>query len=475
MCGFHIGRAAVNGYFGAMNEPFTAPSSREDVARYISDNDVEFLFAQFVDMHGKPNAKLVPARHLEGLLEDGAGFAGFAAGAIGQRPNDPDIAAIPDVRSLTPLPWRPNVARLACDVTVEGEAWPYCPRTILRGVLDRAASMGYEFMIGAELEYFLVRKLDDGSIELADPLDTLDQPCYDMRALTRNLDFMSEVSRHITALGWNNYANDHEDANGQFEQNFDFADALTTCDRSIFFRYMVESLAQERGLIATFMPKPFGHLTGNGCHFHMSLWKDGENVFEVDPSDDPRGLGLSPLAYKFIGGLKAHAKAYIALTAPTVGSYKRLVVGTRSGSSWAPVFVSYGYNNRTQMLRVPAPGRVEDRTVDGSCNPYLGAAAVLAAGLDGIERELDPGEPTTELNLHELDDERRAELGIDLLPGNLLDATRELEKCDVLRKALGNTGREDYVDYFVHEKRQEFRDWHDQVSQWEIDRYLQLF
>ena len=458
-----------------MNQPFAAPSSPEEVQRYISKNDIEFLFAQFVDMHGKPNAKLVPARHLDGLLEDGAGFAGFAAGAIGQRPNDPDIAAIPDVRSLTPLPWRPNVARLACDVTVEGEPWPYCPRTILRGVLDRAAAMGYEFKIGAELEYFLVRLRDDGSIELADPLDTLDQPCYDMRALTRNLDFMSEVSRHVDALGWNNYANDHEDANGQFEQNFDYADALTTCDRAIFFRYMVESLAQERGLIATFMPKPFGHLTGNGCHFHMSLWKDGENVFEADPADDPRGLGLTPLAYSFIGGLKAHAKAYIALTAPTVGSYKRLVVGTRSGSSWAPVYVSYGYNNRTQMLRVPAPGRVEDRTVDGSCNPYLGAAAVLAAGLDGIERELDPGEPTTELNLHELDDERRAELGVDLLPGNLLDATRELEKCDVLRKALGNTGREDYVDYFVNEKRREFQDWHDQVSQWEVDRYLQLF
>ena len=458
-----------------MNEPFTAPGSREDVERYIREHDVEFLFAQFVDMHGKPNAKLVPARHLDGLLEEGAGFAGFAAGALGQQPNDPDIAAIPDVRSLTPLPWRPNVARLACDVTVEGEEWPYCPRTILRHVLDRAASMGYEFMIGAELEYFLVRKLDDGSIELADPLDTLDQPCYDMRGLTRNLDFVSTVARNLTALGWDNYATDHEDANGQFEQNFQYDDALVTCDRAIFFRYMVESLAQERGLIATFMPKPFGHLTGNGCHFHMSLWKDGENAFETDPGDDPRGLGLSPLAYNFIGGLKAHARAYIAITAPTVGSYKRLVVGTRSGSSWAPVYVSYGYNNRTQMLRVPAAGRVEDRTVDGSCNPYLGAAAVLAAGLDGIERELDPGEPTTELNLHELDDARRAELGVELLPGNLLDATRELEKCDVLRKALGNTGREDYVDYFVKIKRQEFQDWHEQVTQWEIDRYLQLF
>jgi glutamine synthetase len=457
------------------DKPFTAPETLDDVRKYISDNGIEFLFAQFVDMHGKPNAKLVPATHLDGLMEDGAGFAGFAAGEIGQGPHDPDLAAMPDVRTLTPLPWRPGVARIACDVHVEGQEWPYCPRTILRRQLERARSMGFEFYVGAELEYFLVRKREDGSIELADQMDTLDQPCYDMRGLTRHLDFVSDVARKITALGWGNYATDHEDANGQFEQNFEFADALTTCDRAIFFRYMVESLAQERGMIATFMPKPFSHLTGNGCHFHMSLWKDGENVFEVDPSDDPRGLGLSPLAYNFIGGLKAHAKAYIAITAPTVGSYKRLVVGTRSGSSWAPVYVSYGYNNRTQMLRIPAPGRVEDRTVDGSCNPYLGAAAVLAAGLDGIERGLDPGDPTTELNLHEVTQEQRDELGIELLPANLLDATRELEKCEMLRKALGNTGREDYVDYFVRVKQAEFQEWHDQVSQWEVDRYLQLF
>jgi glutamine synthetase len=460
---------AVNG------QGFVAPSSVEDVERYIRENDVEFLFAQFVDMHGKPNAKLVPARLLDGLMADGAGFAGYAAGAIGQEPHHPDLAAMPDVRSFTPLPWRPTVARLACDVHVEGQEWPYCPRTILRRQLERARALGFDFMLGAELEYFLVRRREDGTIELADALDTLAQPCYDMRALSRNLDFVSEVARNLTSLGWNNYATDHEDGNGQFEQNFDFADALTTCDRAIFFRYMVESLAQERGLIATFMPKPFSHLTGNGCHFHMSLWRDGANAFERDPADDPRGLGLSDLAYNFIGGLKAHAKAYIALTAPTVTSYKRLVVGTRSGSSWAPVYVSYGYNNRTQMLRIPAPGRIEDRTVDGSCNPYLGAAAVLAAGLDGIERGLDAGEPTTELNLHELTDERRRELGVEMLPANLLDATRELEGDDVLRAALGTTDREDYVDYFVRTKQAEFAEWHDQVTQWEVDRYLQLF
>jgi glutamine synthetase len=455
--------------------PFTAPTSADEVRSYVRDNNVQFLFAQFVDMHGKPNAKLVPATHLDDLLTDGAGFAGFAAGDIGQQPNDPDMIAIPDVRSLTPLPWRPGVARFACDVTVEGEEWLYCPRTILRKQLDRAAALGFEFKLGCELEYFLVRRHDDGTIELADPLDTLDQPCYDMRALTRNLDFVSAVATNVSAIGWDNYATDHEDANGQFEQNFQFADALTTCDRAIFFRYMVEAMAQERGLIATFMPKPFAHLTGNGAHFHMSLWKDGENVFDADPADDPHGMGLSELAYNFVGGLKAHAKAYIALTAPTVTSYKRLVIGARSGSAWAPVFISYGYNNRTQMLRIPDAGRIEDRTVDGSCNPYLAATAVLAAGLDGIERGLDAGQPTTEFNLHELSKEDRENLGVETLPANLLDATRALEGDEVLRKALGNTGREDYLDYYVRVKQKEWQEAHEHITQWEIDRYLQLY
>jgi glutamine synthetase len=462
-----------------LNAPVTAstplPSTRDEVRAYVEAEGIEFLFAQFVDMHGKPNAKLVPAHHLDALFEDGAGFAGFAAGDIGQRASDPDIAAIPDPASFTPLPWRPNVARMACDVTVDGAPWPYDPRTILRNQLERAAALGYEFKIGAELEYFLLRRLPDGSLAVADADDTLEQPCYDMRALTRNLDFVSEVARHLTALGWDNYATDHEDANGQFEQNFDYADALTTCDRAIFFRYMVESLATERGLIATFMPKPFSHLTGNGCHFHMSLWKDGVNVFACDPADDPRGLGLSPDAYRFLGGLKAHARAYIALSAPTVNSYKRLVVGARSGSAWAPIYISYGFNNRTQMLRIPCAGRIEDRTVDGSCNPYLAATAILAAGLDGIERDLDPGEPTTELNLHELDDAQRGALGIDLLPANLLDATRALEGDDVLRAALGACAEEDYVDYYIRVKRKEWERAHQEITAWELNRYLQLY
>jgi glutamine synthetase len=456
-------------------EVATQVSDADDVRRIISERQIEFLFAQFVDMHGKPSAKLVPAHHIDDLLNDGAGFAGFAAGDIGQGPHDPDMIAIPDPKTLTILPWRPNVARFACDVTVEGEPWPFCPRTILRNQLARAKELGFELKMGAELEYFIVRRRDDGTIEVADQLDTLDLPCYDMRALTRNLDFVSQVSKAVTGLGWDNYATDHEDANGQFEQNFQYDDALTTCDRAVFYRYMVESLAQSQGLIATFMPKPFAHLTGNGCHFHVSLWSNGENVFERDPADDPRGLGLSDLAYQFIGGLKANAKAYIAVTAPTVNSYKRLVIGApNSGATWAPAYISYGYNNRTQMLRIPDAGRIEDRTVDGSCNPYLAATAMLAAGLDGIERGLDPGEPNS-ANLYEMSAAERAEHEIDTLPENLLDAVRELEKNDVLRAALGKTRDGDYIDYYAKVKRGEWQAAHEQITQWELDRYLQLF
>lgn len=446
----------------------------QQIRSTIEERGVEFVFAQFVDLYGKPSAKLVPVSQLDALVVDGAGFAGFAAGEIGQLPSDPDIAAIPDLDSFTLVPWQPNLARFACDVTVEGSPWPYCPRTILRGVLAAAAEQGYELKIGVELEYFLVELRTDGAIEIFDKLDTHDKPCYDMAGLTRQYEFLTTISRYLVELGWGNQANDHEDANGQFEQNFGYDEALTTCDRAIFFRYMVHTLAERQGAIATFMPKPFTHLTGNGCHFHMSLWQDGVNVF-LDESD-PRGLGLSPLAYAFIGGLEEHARAYSALTAPTVNSYKRLKLGTTSsGSTWTPVWISYGYNNRTQMLRIPGPGRIEDRTIDGACNPYLAAAAVLASGLDGVARGLDPGEPNAE-NLYDYSYEQLAARGMRALPANLLDAVGELERDDVLRAALGRTrGDEDYVDYYARVKRDEWFRYHEQVTPWEIREYLTRF
>jgi glutamine synthetase len=308
---------------------------------------------------------------------------------------------------------------------------------------------------------------------VADELDTLEKPCYDLKGLTRNYEFLTTVSRWVNELGWGNYANDHEDANGQFEQNFTYADALTSCDRAIFFRYMVHTLAQRQGLLATFMPKPFTELTGNGCHFHMSLWDGDTNMFLDE--DDPRGLGLSQLAYWFIGGLLEHAKAYSAVTAPTVNSYKRLKRGTTtSGATWCPVWLSYGYNNRTQMLRIPGPGRVEDRTIDGSCNPYLAATVVLAAGLDGIEQKLDPGEPNSE-NLYEIGSDELERRGLQSLPPNLLAATDELERDEVMRRALGRGRDEDYADYYIRVKREEWNRYHEQVTEWELREYLTRF
>jgi glutamine synthetase len=445
----------------------------EDIRRIADERGVEFYFAQFVDMHARPSAKLVPAANLDDLVTDGAGFAGFAAGDIGQLPSDPDLAAIPDLSSFTPLPWEPTLARFACDIHVEGEEWPYDPRTILRRQLERARAKGFEFKIGLELEYFLLRQREDGSIEVADSLDTLEKPCYDLRGLTRNYDFLAAVSRYVNELGWGNYANDHEDANGQFEQNFTYADALASCDRGIFFRYMVHTLAQQRGLIATFMPKPFSELTGNGCHFHMSLWDGDTNLFLDE--EDPRGLGLSETAYQFIGGLKKHARAYSAVTAPTVNSYKRLKLGTTaSGATWSPVWISYGYNNRTQMLRIPGPGRIEDRTIDGSCNPYLAATVILAAGLDGIANGLDAGEPNSE-NLYAIPNDELRARGLQTLPSNLLDATEELEQDEVVREALGRGRNEDYADYFIRVKREEWNRYHEQVTPWEIREYLTRF
>lgn len=455
-----------------MSDP---PHSVQEVRKLVDEMGIEFLFAQFVEMYGKPNAKLVPAAHLEDVFADGAGFAGFAAGEIGQGPHSPDLAAMPDPASFTPVPWQPNLARFACDVYVEGQEWPYCPRTILRRQLARAKEKGYVFKIGMEAEFFLLRKGEDGKIEVSDPLDDLDRPCYDMRALSRQYDFITTLSRYESQLGWDNYANDHEDANGQFESNFVFNDALTTADRVIFFRYMVHSLAQKQGLLATFMPKPFAKLTGSGLHMHMSLW-DAETDTELfqDPND-PRGFGLSELAYHWVAGLKEHATAYIAVTAPTVNSYKRLIVGApTSGATWSPVYVTFGGNNRTQMIRIPAPGRFEDRTIDGATNPYLAATVVLAAGLDGIENKLDPGEPNMD-NLYELSEEELRRRGITTLPANLLDATRNLQRDDVLREALGKTPDGDYLDYFVRVKQREWKQYHDLVSDWEVSKYLTLF
>jgi glutamine synthetase len=447
---------------------------REDLRARAEADGIEFFFAMFVDMHGKPCAKLVPAASFDALMDGGAGFAGFAAGPMGQSPADPDLIAVPDPDSYIRVPWQPELAVLMCDVHVLGEPWNFSPRVILKRQLARLAERGLTFMAGLEAEYFLVRRTADGGIAVADELDTASVPCYDVKALTRVYPFLSTVSRYMNELGWTNYANDHEDANGQFEQNFRYADALTSADRLIFFRYMVHVLAQREGKLATFMPKPFSNLTGNGLHIHSSLWEGERPLFDSD--DDARGLGLSPMAYSYIAGVLDHARAAVAITCPTVNSYKRMGVGApNSGSTWAPAYVSYGPNNRTQMLRVPEGGRVENRGCDGAANPYLALTAVLASGMDGIDRGLDPGDPNVD-NLYALTEAEIAARGIRTMPPTLMHATAELIKDDVLRAALG-PGRDggDYIDYFAKVKREEFAAYHAEVTRWETDRYLTLF
>ncbi|HSK61564.1 MAG TPA: type III glutamate--ammonia ligase [Actinomycetospora sp.] len=444
--------------------------ARSDLRERAEADGIEFFLALFVDLHGKPCAKAVPFSSFDLLMDGGAGFAGFAAGDLGQSPADPDVLAVPDPASYTKLPWKEGVAVLHCDPHVDGRPWPYAPRVILRRVLDELAEKrGWVFKTGTELEYSLLRRREDGGLEVADPQDTAAKPCYEVKGLTRMWDHLSTVSKALNTLEWGNYANDHEDGTGQFENNWHYSDALTTADRAIFFRYMIHMLAHDAGMVATFMPKPFSHVTGNGMHVHQSLWTgEGEALF----ADDTDSLGMSRTGYHYLGGLIEHGRASAGIICPTVNSYKRIGVGApTSGSTWAPAYVAYGGNNRSVMLRVPEGGRVEHRGVDGSANPYLAATVLLAAGLDGIDREIDPG-ARTEDNLFALDPDEVRARGVRHLPRTLDRAIEELVADDVLRAALGKTSGGDFVDYFAAVKQQEFDDYHASVSDWEIRRYL---
>ena len=447
-----------------MERPPALPAtSTPTLAQRVAADEVNFILATFVDLNGKPCAKLVPAQAVEMLETEGVGFAGYAAGALGQQPSDPDLMAIPDPSSYTLLSFlRPGLAMVHCDPHVLGQPWPYAPRNILRAVLGRLTEQGLTAQVGAEAEYFLVRRDAEGKLAVADDRDSSARPCYDARDLTRMYEHLTEVSTAINGLGWSNYANDHEDGNGQFEQNFAHAGPMTTADRLVTFRYLVQVLAEQRGMTATFMPKPFTDRTGTGLHMHMSLWRDGEPLFP-DPAD-PRGLGLSSLAYQFIGGLLAHAPALLAVVAPTVNSYKRTTAATpASGATWAPNSATYGGNDRTHLVRVPDGDRVEVRACDGSANPYLAMAALLAAGMDGIGRGLDPGERGTDPGLP--------------LPPTLLHAVQGLAADDVVSGCLDaavSAGHQ-VAEYYRQVKTDEFLAWHSQVSAWETDRYLTAF
>jgi len=443
---------------------------RETLRKRMAEEGIEF------HVHGSARVKMVPVSSFDAMIDQGAGFAGAAVWGLGQGPHSHDMLARIDLNSYTPLPWMPNTARFAGDLFVDGKPHPYCPRTILKRVLAEVRDKGYVFNVGMEPEHFLVTRDENGSIRPWDPdgVDRLAKPCYDFRSMAPTMDYLQEIISSLNGLGWGVYQADHEDANGQYEINFDYSDALTTADRITFFKMATSQIAKKHGAIATHMAKPFGDQTGSGLHvhFHLADVNTGEGVFQED--NDPRGLGCSELAYHFVGGVLKHARALCAVTSPTVNCYKRLKLGqglysSRSGFTWTPAFVSYGDNNRTQMIRTAGPGHFEDRTVSAGANPYLALAAYVAAGMDGIENKIDPGDPNLG-NMYERSLEEVLKSGISILPQSLLESINEFKTDEVLKEALGPI-----ADEFIDLKTKEWETYDSQVTSWEVDQYLTFF
>lgn len=447
----------------------TAPS---DLRASLVERGVKYCLAAYADIHGIPKAKAVPIAHLGDMLRASEMFTGAALDGVPQAVNDDEVAALPDPAGLIVLPWQREVAWVPSDLTLKGQPFAACSRGILKRVLARAADGGSRFNLGVETEFCLFRETAGGGFAPVSARDHLDKPAYDVRTLLDYYPIVDEIVSAMNALGWDVYSFDHEDAPGQFETDFAYADALTMADRMTFFRYMVHEIARRHGAFASFMPKPRVDRTGSGAHFNMSLadLRTGENLFAA-PSD-PRGCGLSKLGYQFIAGVLRHARAICAVAAPLVNSYKRLVLkGSMSGFTWAPVYICYGGNNRTNMLRIPmGGGRVECRVPDIACNPYLAAAMFLAAGLEGIREGLDPGEPHQE-NMYEYTAAQLREAGIQVLPRTLLHAIEDFQADPLSREVFGDAMFEAYVEF----KTREWAEYHNHVSDWEIARYLRMF
>jgi glutamine synthetase len=445
-----------------------------ELERQLAERGVKYCIGAYVDIHGLPKGKVVPLSHLAQMASGSERYTGYALDGLGQEPHDDEITSVPDLDRVVQLPWEPTVAWMPADNAFQGRPYALSTRVALKRVLAQAAELGVGLHLGIECEVYLLRQGADGSLAVANAEDRLIKPCYDVRGFLQNFTWLDRMASTLGELGWDLYSFDHEDGNGQYEFDFQYSDALTMCDRLVLFREMAKHYAREQGLLATMMPKPFAHRTGTGAHFNMSLYRleDRRNLFACESGEDPRGLGLTALGYAFIGGILKHGRALCAAFAPTVNSYKRLVrQGAMSTFSWAPVFNSYGSNNRTNSIRVPAGGgRCESRNADGSVNPYLAATLALAAGLEGIRERIDPGEPHED-NLYALDDAQRRARGIEFLPQTLQEAVAAFAADPLVLETLGAQLR----DEFVHYKSLEWESYHQSVSAWEIDHYGQLF
>lgn len=446
--------------------------SLDDIGRCLGDRGVKYGLASYVDLHGIPKAKAVPIAHVAGMLKASEMFTGAALDGVPQAVNDDEVAALPDPVSMTVLPWNPEVAWFASDLVLHGRPFEACSRGILKRALARAAAMGFRFNLGVETEFCLFKDVPPGGFAPVSERDRLDKPAYDVRTLLDYYPVVHEIVSAMNGLGWDVFSFDHEDAPGQFETDFAYADALLMADRLTFFRFMVHEIARRHGFFASFMPKPREDRTGSGAHFNMSLadLATGQNLFAAP--DDPRGCGLAKLGYQFIAGVLRHASAICAVAAPLVNSYKRLVLkGSMSGFTWAPVYISYGGNNRTNMLRIPkGGGRVECRAPDIACNPYLAAAMFVSAGLEGIREGLDPGQPHTE-NMYEYTPEDLRARGIEVLPRTLLHAVEAFTADPLGRDVFGDLMFRTFVDF----KMREWTEYHNHVSDWELARYLKMF
>ena len=407
---------------------------------------IKYFLISFVDLFGVLRSKLVPAHAIKDMQVNGAGFAGFAAW-LDMTPADSDMFAIPDPDSLIQLPWNKEVGWLASDLWMNGKPVDASPRVMLKKQIKKLSELGYSMKSGVECEYFLISP--DGNA-IADNRDTQSKPCYDQSSLMRRYELIKEICDCMIEMGWGPYQNDHEDANGQFEMNWDYSDCLKTADRHTFFKFMVKTIAEKHDLRATFMPKPFENLTGNGCHAHISLWKGKKNIF-LDKHDK---LGLSKTAYNFLGGIMKHASSLSTFFNPTINSYRRInAAPTKSGATWSPSSISYTGNNRTHMIRVPDPGRFELRLMDGSANPYLLQASVLAAGIEGLSKRINPGKPLF-CNMYE---DYKKYPNLSKLPNELKDSLDKIENNKEMNKAFGK----EVIKSYVKLRTSELKDFND--------------
>ena len=437
----------------------------KNLSKLAKAKKIKYFLISFVDLFGVLRSKLVPAQAIAEMQKNGAGFAGFATW-LDMTPADSDMFGVPDPDSLIQLPWNKEIGWLASDLYMNGKPVKASPRVMLKEQIKKMSQKKLQMKSGVECEYFLIS--EDGS-SIADQRDIQSKPCYDQSALMRRYELIKEICDCMIEMGWGPYQNDHEDANGQFEMNWDYDDCLTTADRHTFFKFMVKTIAEKHGLRATFMPKPFENLTGNGCHAHISVWDGKKNKF-LDKSNN---LGLSKMAYNFLGGVIKHASSLAAFFNPTINSYRRInAPPTKSGSSWSPSSISYTGNNRTHMIRIPDPGRFELRLMDGSANPYLLQASVLAAGLDGLTNKIDPGKP---LNCNMYEDHKKYP-NLPKLPDELDQSLEKLKNNKDINKAFGKEVINSYIKLRNSEikqfKHKENFDKTKAITRWERDNTL---